>query len=402
MYHERISEEEGNIFGTLTIDGVNSKKFDLSGAYEYYSNGSTVLTFDVTKDADVQSFPRQSDIKIPISFDGKTNHGDFFRAYGLVIIHHESKQDKINVRLEAQNCIITNKTNNPKICQIEYILDNFELSSLIGDFTFKTGRAEFQLAIIKGYNENLEKLKKFSGVLPTCILIVKPNGLTEKYIDRLVDRVLHILSFAKSTYISCSYKTVFYDDKTFKRELHSSKKMPFDYGLSVLDFSGDKVKSIIEPGLKIWSELETKYGLMGVIELYIEALAPTNIDAKIALQCIAFERLKYCYREYCKKNGQHTKVQHQTKKGLWVNNSFEDILIDLFKDAGFRFRKSDLKFINIRNDIIHEGQLKFFKRQWKVFYKQRAFLVRLILTVVGYQGGYDINFGRGSVRNVIY
>ena len=84
-----------------------------------------------------------------------------------------------------------------------------------------------------------------------------------------------------------------------------------------------------------------------------------------------------------------------------MDNTFAEILITLFKDARFRFRKSDLKFITIRNNVIHEGKLKFFKRQWKVFYKQRAFLVRFILTVLGYQGGYDINLGQGSVRRII-
>jgi hypothetical protein len=397
MYHERISEEEGNISGTLTIDGAHSKKFALSGTYEYYSDGSTVLTFNIIEDTYVKSFlSTPLDLKTSIRFDGKTNHDDFFRAYGLVIIHQKSEWNKINVRLKAKNCIVTNKNVDSKICQIEYILDNFELSSLIGDFTFKTGRAEFKLGPIKGYNENLEKLKKLSGVLPTCVLLVKPNGLTEKYIDRLVDRVLYIISFAKSTYISCSYKTVFYENKTFRRELQSIKKMPFDGEHSVLDFRGDKVKSIVEPGLKLWSELKTKYGLIGVIELYIEALAPMNLDAKIAIQCIAFERLKSCYREYCKKNGQYKKVQlYNKKKNVWVDKSFKNILLVLFKDAGFRFRKSDLKFIDIRNAVIHEGQLKSFKRQWEIFYKQRALLVRFILTVVGYKGGYDINLGGG-------
>lgn len=403
MYHEKISEEEGDISGTLTIDGTNSKNFALSGNYVYYSDGSIVLTFDIVEDTDIQWFRNTPlDIKTPISFEGNTNSGDIFKAYGLVITHQKTNQNRINVLLEAKNCSITNRGNNSEICEIDYILDNFELSPIRGDFTFKTGRAEFQLGILRGYNEKLETLKNFSGVLPTCILIVKPNGLAEKHIDRLVDHVLCILSFAKSTYISCSYKTVFYEDNTFRRELHPSKIMPFDYENSVLDFRGDKVKSIVEPYLKLYGELETKYGLSGVIELYIEALATTNIDAKIAIQCIAFERLKSCYREYCKKNGQRTKVQRYSKKKKdWVNKSFKEILTVLFNDAKFRYRKSDLKFIDIRNDVIHEGQLKFFKRQWKVFFKQRALLVRFILTVVGYSGGYDINLGQGKVRKII-
>lgn len=394
MYHEIISEQS-NISGTLTLDSDNSKKFDLAGTYEYYSNGSTVLTFDIIKGM-------RLDYETALSFEGKTNHGDLFSAYGLIIIQQKSEDNNINVRLEAKNCIVTNKNVDSKICQIEYVLDNFETRSLRGDRAFKTGRAEFKLCPINGYKENLEKLKKFSGVLPTCVLLVKPNGLTEKYIDRLVKRVLYILSFAKSTYISCSYKTVFYEDKTFRREIRSIKKMPFEDLYIVLDLRGDKVKNIVEPGLKLWSELETKYGIIGVIELYIEALAPMNIDAKIAIQCIAFERLKSCYREYCKKNGQHMKVQrYDKKKNDWVDESFKNILNILFKDAGFRFRKSDLKFIDIRNAVIHEGKLKSFKRQWKVFYKQRAFLVRFILTVLGYQGGYDINLGQGSFRRII-
>ena len=137
MYHERISEEEGNISGTLTIDGVNSTEFDLTGAYEYYSNGSTVLSFDIINDTDIRSFPSTPlNLETSIRFDGKTNRGDFFRAYGLVIIHQKSEQNRINVHFETKSCVVTNRNVDSKICQIEYILDNFELSPIRGDFAF--------------------------------------------------------------------------------------------------------------------------------------------------------------------------------------------------------------------------------------------------------------------------
>jgi len=337
-----------------------------------------------------------------IELVGKTTKGEIIQATKLFLgsmPRSWKAGGKFKFKPKFVNCktVLIKKGVLDTNVQIKYILNNFDVGELRNDRSFTYGSLKFQVVRYTEYAESLKKLKRFSGVLPTSMLICDKGEVSEVYVDRVVQKALDFLSFAKSTHISYVLKEIIDTPENYELKFADNPAIPCCFGYDILDFNGHKMKDIVEPGLQNYAWIQKKYNLMHIIQLYLDALTPFFGDSKAMLMSIVFEALKHNYKKYCIKNGQRKKVQFKNKQGVWKDRGFKQVLIKLFKEEKFKFKKKELDFIEkVRNPTIHEGKFKRFKRDYPIFYSQRHLFERFLLHLIGYKGSYNKWSSEGS------
>jgi len=343
-----------------------------------------------------------------IELEGKTTKGEIIQATKLFLYSMPRSfktGGKFRFKPKFVNCktVLIKKGVLADDVRIRYILNNFDIGELRNDRSFTYGSLKFQVVCYTEYKENLKKLKKFSGVLPTSMLICDKGGISEVYVDRVVQRSLDFLSFAKSAHISYVLKEIVDDSGNYELNFADNTVMPCRFGYDILDFNGHKMKDIVYPGLCNYVWIQRKYNLMHLIQLYLDALTPFFGDSRAMLMSVVFEALKHNYKKYCLKNNQREKVQFRNRNHRWKDKDFKKILIELFNEEGFKFRKKELDFIKrVRNPTLHEGKFRNFKRGYDIFYLERHLFERFILHLIGYKGSYGKCSSEGTKMLVMH
>jgi hypothetical protein len=407
MYSEPILER--TIRGHLIFSKQNQTiKQSITGKCILFSNGQSEffgsfvpsVKFHKTFGLNIPSFKAKD---FDIKFIGKTTDEEEIIATCLFLnsMPIEKKEGKkVRFKPKLSNCktVIIKKGTLQDDIQFQYFLNNFDIGQIINDRTFAIGKLKFDVFPHTGYNDNLKKLKKFSGVLPTAVLICNKGKFSEKHTDCVVKKALDFLSFAKSTHISYVLKEKIGEQGNYEIEFTDHYAMPYNSSNYILDFNGHKMKDIVEPALNNYNWIQKKYNILHLLQIFLDTQNSFFGDSKAALMSIVFETLKSNYKKYYTKKGQKHKVQFKNKKNKWQDKCFKDLLIQIFKEEKFKFKKKELAFIKkIRQPTIHEGKFKSFKRDFKTFYSQRHLFERFILYLIRYKGSYQKWTQKGSL-----
>lgn len=277
-----------------------------------------------------------------------------------------------------------------------YFIDNINLGKLRYNPNFQLNGKKYQI-IPYNYGKLSKILQKYGGRQTTGIIYCKDTSQYFYKKDKIVFKLLTLLSFFNANYISL-FKIEIRQNTTIKEIYYDCKTYPFSNGQGILDFTFVPINKTIETTFQNFEKCCNNIrNFADLIEIYIESLNAVTIETKFALLAILYEGLKSRYvksglvDEYKKdNNGQYIK-----NKGKKVKKDFKNILIEIFNLEKFRYYRRELdSLVKIRNLVIHEATAESinkkitFHNTLKTYYDSLRMFERFMLKIVGYKGQY--------------
>jgi hypothetical protein len=261
------------------------------------------------------------------------------------------------------------------------VLDKFQAK--IGEvFTFKQN---------PDYNAIAKSLKDNRGILVSSHALVETTFQRIQEIDQHLQDALTLLSFATGSYISAVSRNIYKDNvlcQTYFTPCRTSACNPSEP--VVRNHEQCDLKTFIEKAFSNYASLNNELGLDKVVDYYLQAKLEKTLQIKYLLCAVAFECLTSYLLEYFK---------NQSKKADL--SSFKNRMESLCAEFNVTYDPSELKFIDVRDKIVHTGDFSAGMDGWEELTNLMNFLDRVILTIVGYKGNHYLNRAKGYSYEVL-
>jgi hypothetical protein len=286
------------------------------------------------------------------------------------------------------------------LVRVEFKLTNFLFDgcdwSEIGDHRV---RDKFQAKISEvftfkqdpDYNAIAKSLKEDRGILVSSHAVVETTFQRIQEIDQHLRDALTLLSFATGSHISAVSRNIYKDNvlcQTYFIPCRTSACNPSEPVLR--NHEQCDLKTFIEKVFSNYASLKNELGLDKVVDYCSHAKLEKTLQIKYLLCAVAFECMTSYLSDYFK--------NHSKKADL---GSFKNRMESLCAEFNVTYDPSELKFIDVRNEVVHTGNFPAGMDGWDEFTNLMNFLDRTILTVVGYKGNHYLNRAKGYSYEVL-
>jgi hypothetical protein len=296
-----------------------------------------------------------------------------------------------------------------KILQVDF--DNLELDPIYAikasdEFTlrFYLNNLPFFKSEDKQYDVNISGktfrfLKSEQGCISTLIEVNNVQYSDLKAIEKIIDDICWLLSFAGGVYSSIARVEACHDDRIAYIKFNSCKEInKFKPGLQIINDAD--ICKFIEKSYQPYQQNKQNYLLNNLIEVGLRTENIIFIEVKLLLMANFLEVLRYNYalniavpRGDMRQQGKNFKWTLTNKRA-----EFEPILIDFCNNHNISDWNND--FVDVRNEIVHTGDLSV---DQDTRYRQlHQFCNRVILALLDWDlvGGEYIR--RGSLTKEAY
>jgi hypothetical protein len=229
--------------------------------------------------------------------------------------------------------------------------------------------------------------------------------------EELIQDSLILLSFASGTYISSIYEDVYISGRLAKTLLKSEKTTLshfHDFCVDVKNLQGCDLQSFLESAHPVYRKLSHDLGLDVVIEYYLQMKLASLLELKYLIGVVGIECLLSYVPSYFSKIGKWRKGSSLVDKIMSRilrrpgRRSLGNKIMALLNHFSITYNASDLQFIRIRNKLVHTGHFPPGLQYHTDPYLQLVnFLDRILLTILGYKGGYYLNRLKGYQREAL-
>ena len=301
---------------------------------------------------------------------------------------------------------------------------NFEVRHGLTNFIFEgcqvsptaTGlpRVGMFSAVIDGYTVIYKQVPSYrpvtqslgKDVVVTAEAMANGNISDWKKLNGIVEDSLMLLSLADGTYIGSIYEDVYQNGHLVMTLLKAVKTMLYhkaDYCIDIKNLQACDLKTFLETSFPKYRELKVDFGLDIVIEYYLQAKAAEIIEVMYLAAVVGLERLASFIQPYLSKRGKWKKWDSLLARILRRST---DITLRrkvkaLLSHFGVPYSSKDLKFIVMRNSIVHTGQFPSKTNGSDAFDALIGFFDRILLRILGYQGKYYINRLNSFQREIV-
>jgi len=389
-----MREYSGN--GILKVDEVGS--FESRYVLRFQNDGKAVIDFDFSifnpqSHVLVNKF---NDEKIIVgNFNGKLDNSSGTLEISKVVIggFHSNfeygKPFKETLILQVFDLILLKFSviDRDEDVEIKYGLSNFEF---FGNFITKKGNEfkrnlrkvniegdEISFIQIDDYEEVIKSLKERLNAQVTSELIIKNKYNYLKMIDKKVHDILTLCSFAMGNFVTDIYQDIYVNGELRESILKPLKTHPFNTRISVIDtwITGDnEFEQFLILSYPQYIKYKEILGLDIVIEYYITSKRNALMEINYLLGSITFECLESYLSEYFKSKN--------VTKNL---NGFKNKTRSLFEEFGITYDENELKFIKIRDKIVHTGRFPDYQNSVNDYNKLINLIDRTLLTIFNYK-----------------
>lgn len=260
-------------------------------------------------------------------------------------------------------------------------------------FTVKVKNQQIIFRQIEDHKKIIENFRRTKGVQITSEAI---SHIRSDEIDKLraiLKNVESLLSFASGNYITTLYEDIYNEGKLTKTILNPFKTMSYNHREFVIDCDHHwncDLRKFLETTYEKFESLRDILGLKVVIEYYITSKTHQITQVKYLLGAVAFECLKSHFSDYLKKKGKPP-----------VLGSFRKKMKALFSEFDVTHTKKDLRFINIRNSMVHEGDFPPQVQPHDELLKLYNLIDRTILSILGFKGNQYLNIEKQFQREIL-
>jgi hypothetical protein len=222
-------------------------------------------------------------------------------------------------------------------------------------------------------------------------------------LDRANDAVydsLMLLSLANGNYIASIYEDFLQQGTLLKTILTPVKTMQYyaaDCCIDLRNLAACDLQTFVETTFEHYRRLKQDLGLPIVLEYYLQAKLTPLPELKYLVGVVGIECLLSYVPSYFAKIG-----KWKAGSGLrdWIiskirrrpgTRSLRRKMIAILEHFSIPYEQSDLRFIKIRNAIVHTGRFPRSVTGVDAFNNLFSFLDRVLLRILGYQGKYYLN-----------
>jgi hypothetical protein len=296
-----------------------------------------------------------------------------------------------------------------KILQVDF--DNLELDLIYAikasdEFTlrFYLNNLPFFKSEDKQYDVNISGktfsfLKCEQGCISTLIEVNNVQYSDLKAIEKIIDDIYWLLSFAGGVYSSIARVEACHDDRIAYIKFNSCKEInKFKPGLQIIDDAD--ICKFIEKSYQPYQQNKQNYLLNNLIEVGLRTENIIFIEVKLLLMANFLEVLRYNYAlNIAVPRGD---MRQQGKNFKWtVTNKraeFEPILIHFCNNHNISDWNND--FVDVRNEIVHTGDLS--GDQATRYRQMYQFCNRVILALLDWDLAEGEYIRRGSLTKEAY
>ncbi|MBO1059398.1 MAG: hypothetical protein ACK5WC_17230 [Aphanizomenon sp.] len=295
--------------------------------------------------------------------------------------------------------------------QLKVDFENLELDAIYQiegsdevNFRFYLNNSPFFNSDYEPYNVNISG-KPFSfrkdrqgGISPSIeVNNVQYSNLEE--IEKIIDDICWLLSFAGGVYSSIARVEACHDDRIAYIKFNSCKEInKFKPGLQIIDDAD--ICKFIEKSYQPYQQNKQNYLLNNLIEVGLRTENIIFIEVKLLLMANFLEVLRYNYalniavpRGDMRQQGKNFKWTLTNKRA-----EFEPILIDFCNNHNISDWNND--FVDVRNEIVHTGDLS--GDQATRYRQMYQFCNRVILALLDWDLAEGEYIRRGSLTKEAY
>jgi hypothetical protein len=252
--------------------------------------------------------------------------------------------------------------------------------------------------LLPGFLQSTHSLLQDTFLTAEAIVPVNPSEL-----DRANDVVydsLMLLSLANGNYIASIYEDLFQQGSLVKTVLKPAKTMAYyapDRCIDTDNLVACDLQTFLETTFKDYRRLKQDLGLAIVLEYYLQAKRAALLQLKYLVAVVGVECLLSYVPSYFSKIG-----KWKLGSGLldWIvdkirrrpgRRSLRRKMVALLEHFSIPYEQSDLRFIKIRNALVHTGSFPRSVDGLETYNGLIHFLDRVVLRVLGYQGKHYLN-----------
>lgn len=246
-------------------------------------------------------------------------------------------------------------------------------------------------------------------VLTSECLVEVPFSQLQQTNDS-IDSSLILLSLASASWIVSIYEDVYSQGNLLSTVLKSVKTMPYhdaDQLIDIKNLAGCDLQVFLETCYPVYSTLKHDLGLDIVIEYYLQAKRAALLELRYLVGVVEIECLLSYIPSYFTRIGKWKKGS-----GVWDTllskilrrpgrRSLRRKMVALLKHFQVPYTDSELRFIKVRNRIVHTGRFPQSANPHQTYDELIHFLDRVILRLLGYQGKHYLNRLNSFQREIL-
>jgi hypothetical protein len=241
-------------------------------------------------------------------------------------------------------------------------------------FRFQVGSATIVVRQVTEYRQIIEKMKSRRSLAVTAeASLDAPDGLSDLQLyDDMMDTICNLFSLAKGSKVRWIYSKLLSRDAGLvsMRMISRPSRFWVPGGELIGDATGAELKKFVAQSYEAYLQERDKYNLPVAIGYYLASKAESEWNTRFILACTAMETLKANFAKHGKDG-----------------DSFRQLIQNMLSELGVGYTTQDLKFIKLRNKVVHTGTLgKSFRETWGPYASLICLLDKIFLKIVRYEG----------------
>lgn len=240
-------------------------------------------------------------------------------------------------------------------------------------FRFQVASKEIVVRQATDYRQVVKQMKARRSLAVTAEASLElTNGLADlQPYDDMMDVVCTLLSLAKGSKVTWIYSKLTDQDGELvsMRMLSRPSRFWVAGGDLIAGATAAQLKEFLADSYGPYLQEKDKYNLPVALGYYLASKSESEWNTRFLLACIAME----CLTANFKKHGKHS-------------GGFRSSIDKMLAELKIQYARDDLQFINLRNKVVHTGELgKGFRETWGIYSNLICLLDKTFLKILGYE-----------------
>jgi len=243
-------------------------------------------------------------------------------------------------------------------------------------FRFQVASTEITVRQVPEYREIVEQMKATRSLAVTADATVElpDSSASLQPWDDMMDIVCTLLSLANGSKVRWVYSKLVSQvgELVSMRMLMRPSRFWVPGGALIGGATAAELKAFLARSYGPYLQAHDIYNLPVAIGYYLASKSESEWNTRFLLACIAMETLKANFA----KHGSH-------------RGSFRTLVKKMLAQLKIEYTQDDLRFIRVRDKVVHTGQLgKSFRETWGTYSNLIRLLDRIFVRILRYEGEY--------------
>jgi len=241
-------------------------------------------------------------------------------------------------------------------------------------FRFHIGSTRIIVRQVTGYREVVEQMKaRRSLAVTTEASLDLPDGLADlQPYDAMMDTICTLFSLAEGSKVTWIYSKVLSREGGLvsMRMISRPSRFWVPGGELIGGATGAELKEFVARCYDAYLRESDKYNMPVAIGYYLASKSESEWNTRFILACTAMETLKANFAKHGKHRG-----------------SFRELVERMLSELGVGYTDEDLKFIKLRDRVVHTGTLgRSFRETWGPYASLISLLDKAFLRILRHEG----------------